>query len=423
MSFAKDVFRSDARVVKFLSALTLSGIAYGLYRGIQDNYLAEIVYISAFERGIVEFFREMPGLLVVLFLALMYRFSDNRIFKIGSAFIALGLVGFVIGSYCFPGSKFSVILFMVIYSTGEHINMPVRTSITLDLSNRNQAGTALGIIGAIGQVGHIVGFVLVMGLFFLFSRLGYSRTDIFQFRIVFISSTILMIAAVLTAMTMKDSAEPGLAGESESITRIQRRRFYFHKKFYKYYMLEVFYGSRKQIFLTFAPYVLILQYGADASVISLLMGICAVFGFLLNPMIGKIIDRLGYKFVMVTDTLILIVVCLLYGFAHRVFPPKIAFLVVCTNYVLDSIISMASMASNVYVQRISSSQEEITATLSTGISVNHLISIFIALMGGWIWKVTGIEVLFSLSAFLGLLNSIYAATINEKKEEVKVQIP
>jgi hypothetical protein len=36
-------------------------------------------------------------------------------------------------------------------------------------------------------------------------------------------------------------------------------------------------------------------------------------------------------------------------------------------------------------------------------------------MGGWIWKVTGIEVLFSLSAFLGLLNSIFAATI--KKEE------
>jgi hypothetical protein len=76
------------------------------------------------------------------------------------------------------------------------------------------------------------------------------------------------------------------------------------------------------------------------------------------------------------------------------------------------------MASNIYVQRIASNQEEITATLSTGISVNHIISIFIALMGGWIWKVTGIEVLFSLSAFLGLLNSVYAATI-KKEEEVQ----
>jgi hypothetical protein len=81
---------------------------------------------------------------------------------------------------------------------------------------------------------------------------------------------------------------------------------------------------------------------------------------------------------------------------------------------------MASMASNVYVQRIASNQEEITATLSTGISVNHLISIFIALMGGWIWKVTGIEILFSLSALLGLINSIYAATI-KKSEEYKTE--
>jgi hypothetical protein len=83
---------------------------------------------------------------------------------------------------------------------------------------------------------------------------------------------------------------------------------------------------------------------------------------------------------------------------------------------MDSIISLASSASNIYVQRIASSQEEITATLSTGISVNHIISIFIALMGGWIWSVTGIEFLFSLSAFLGLINSIYAATIKENEE-------
>jgi MFS family permease len=184
-------------------------------------------------------------------------------------------------------------------------------------------------------------------------------------------------------------------------------------------MLEVFYGARKQIFLTFAPYVLILHYGADASVISLLMAVSAAFGIVFNPLIGKLIDKLGYKIIMVTDTLILIVVCFFYGFAHRIFPKDIAFMVVCANYVLDAIISLASMASNVYVQDIASSQEEVTATLSTGISVNHVISIFIALMGGWIWKVTGIEVLFSISAFLGILNSIYAATI--KKPLPKIQ--
>jgi hypothetical protein len=40
-------------------------------------------------------------------------------------------------------------------------------------------------------------------------------------------------------------------------------------------------------------------------------------------------------------------------------------------------------------------------------------------MGGWIWKVTGIEVLFSISAFLGVCNSLYAMTIKPDREKVE----
>ena len=405
MKFFKGIYRSEAKVGRFLWVLAFSGIAYGLYRGVQDNYLAEVIHISAFERGIVEFFRETPGLLVVIFLALMYRFSDSKIFKIGCAIMAAGLSGMLFLSTNFTHLKFVVVIFMVIFSAGEHIIMPVKSSISMDLALREKAGASLGVTSAIAQMGNIAGFLIVTGLFYLFSRLGFGRTDIFQFRIVFAAAAALAVLAVLVSLAMK-----------ETTTKNQRHRFYFHRKFHKYYMLEVFYGSRKQIFLTFAPYVLILEYGADTSVISLLLGICAVFGFFLSAPVGKIIDKLGYKFVMVTDTLILIVVCLLYGFSHRIFPRDIAFIVVCVNFVLDSIITLCSMASNVYVQRIASNQEEITATLSTGVSVNHVFSIVIALLGGWIWKQTGIEVLFSMSAFLGLLNSIYAATIKKSEE-------
>jgi MFS family permease len=213
-----------------------------------------------------------------------------------------------------------------------------------------------------------------------------------------------MAVSVIIALAIKDSP-----------VKIQRRRLYFAKKFRKYYMLEVFYGARKQVFLTFAPYVMILQYGADTAVVSLLFalsaGACAVF----SPVTGRIIDKLGYKFIMVADTLLLVIVCFFYGFSHRIFPAGVAYIVVCVNYVLDAIISLASMASNVYVKDIAANQDEITSTLYTGVSVNHAISIFIALAGGWIWKVTGIEVLFSISAFLGILNSLYAATIPSRR--------
>ncbi|MDR2247393.1 MAG: hypothetical protein LBE17_12125 [Treponema sp.] len=92
----------------------------------------------------------------------------------------------------------------------------------------------------------------------------------------------------------------------------------------------------------------------------------AVFGFALSPLMGRLIDKAGYKTVMVADTLILIIVCLLYGFAHRLFPLRTAFIVVCINFVLTSIVSLAS-----------------------------------------------IEVLFTRSAILGVINSLYAATIQK----------
>jgi MFS family permease len=282
--------------------------------------------------------------------------------------------------------------------------MPVRTSISLDLAKREKAGASLGITSAISHIGNIAGYIIVTGLFLLFGALGAGRTDIVQFKTVFAVSAALMLAAALIALALKDTTVKG-----------RRRRFYFAKKFTIFYMLEVFYGARKQIFITFAPYVLIREYGAGASLISLLLAICAICGTLLSPLIGKLIDKAGYKIVMVMDTLILVVVCLLYGFSHHLFQVRIAFIMVCANYVLDSIISLASMASNVYVQSIASSQEEVTATLSTGISVNHVISIVIALTGGFIWEKVGIEVLFSLSALLGIINSIYAATIKVKK--------
>ena len=184
-------------------------------------------------------------------------------------------------------------------------------------------------------------------------------------------------------------------------------------------MLEMFYGARKQVFFTFGPYVLILFYGADAAMISLLFAVSAIACFFASPVVGRIIDKLGYKIVMISDTLILVIVCFFYGFAHHIFPKEIAFLVCCVNYILDSVISLASMASNVYVQDLAESQDEVKATISTGVSINHIITVFIALFGGWIWQTLGIETLFIISAVLGLCNSAYAATINVEKDRMR----
>lgn len=389
------IFKENTRYKAFFLSLILSAIGFGLYKGVLDNYLAEIVGMGELDRGVTEFFRELPGLILILILALFYRFSAEKMYRMGMIimFIGMGMQALI------SPSKFLVIMAIFIYSTGEHIQLGMKNTLSLEYSTSGHGGQALGYQSAVYQIGNLVGYLAVIAAFVLVS--GGKL-----FKPTFIVAAVFMGLAMFASFRLI-----GNSGTDES-----KRRFYFRKKFKKYYMLEVFYGARKQVFFTFGPYVLILFYGADAAVISLLFAISAVACFILSPLVGKLIDRVGYKPVMIGDTIILVVVCFFYGFAHHIFPMHVAFIVCCVNYVLDSVISLASMASNVYVQDISESKEEMRATISTGISVNHMITVLIALLGGLIWKVLGIETLFILSAILGLCNSAYASTIKTRKQ-------
>lgn len=396
MDRLKSAFKPESGYRAFFMSMLTFALAYGLYKGVIDNYLAEVVSMSGFDKGVSEFFRELPGLALVFILAAFYTLSAERLYRIGAVFMLAGMAAQSI----VPADRVLVILCIFIFSLGDHIQLGMRNTLTLNYSKEGKQGEALGLQNAVYQFGMLAGYLVIIAVFWRYE----STTSLF--RLVFVASAAIIGLGAISTLRMKGS----------SSTDDSKRRFYFHRKYRKYYMLEVFYGARKQVFFTFGPYVLVLFYGANAMVISLLFAISSVCGFFASPVVGRIIDRFGYRIVMIADTLILVIVCFLYGFAHHLFPMHIAFVVCCVNYILDSVISLASMASNVYVHDISDNAEEVRATISTGVSVNHLITILIALFGGWIWKTLGIEALFILSAVLGLCNSAYAATIKENRQ-------
>ena len=390
-----DAFLEDSKYRVFLISLLITGLSFGLYKGMLDNFLAEIVGMGELDRGITEFFRELPGILLVFVLAAFYMLSAEALYKAGAAIMLIGM-----GMHAaLPPTKVLATLAICMYSFGEHIQLGMKNTLSLKYAKPGRGGAALGAQSATSQIGTLAGYLVIVFAFSAFTQ-DQPYTLFFY------------LAAVLAAASFLFSLK--ITGKSE--TDSSKRRFYFHKKYTKYYMLEMFYGARKQVFLTFGPYVLILFYGANAAAISLMFAISAVACFFASPVVGRIIDRIGYKTVMVADTLILVIVCFFYGFAHHLFPRNVAFIICCVNYVLDSVISLAAMASNVYVQDLSDDPDEVKATISTGVSINHLITIFIALFGGWIWQSMGIELLFIASAALGLVNSAYAATIKTKKQ-------
>ena len=64
----KETFLEGKNYKILLLSILVTGLSYGLYKGMLDNYLAEIVGLGEMERGVAEFFREIPGVVLVLIL-------------------------------------------------------------------------------------------------------------------------------------------------------------------------------------------------------------------------------------------------------------------------------------------------------------------------------------------------------------------
>ncbi|HCF95440.1 MAG TPA: hypothetical protein DEW46_10290 [Verrucomicrobia bacterium] len=158
-----------------------------------------------------------------------------------------------------------------------------------------------------------------------------SNTNLF--RVAFLIAALVLVWGFLLSLRM---------GRDERV--MKRNRFLFRKKFTKYYFLEVFFGARKQVFLSFAPYVLFLRYGAKTELVSFLLGIWSLSNIFLNPLFGRLLDRVQYKVIIIADTVILTFLCLIYGFAHHLFSPPVAFVVVCVVFIIDSMLFAVGMA-------------------------------------------------------------------------------
>ncbi|MBO7329392.1 MAG: MFS transporter [Lentisphaeria bacterium] len=396
----RNTFRPDSGAGAFFFSILVWGIGIGCFAAAMNNFLADILHMDSVERGWLEFFRELPGLALVFILALLHKISDWKIIRLGTIVSMLGVILLLI-----PAEKIAVVAFIMIWSMGEHLVMPIRSAVAMQLAQPGKAGQSLGFLTSVMNFGTVSGSLLVAALFYIGTKIFHWEEE-FLFTSLWVLIAALMAASVLSTFSKSVKTFPS-----------KRPRLYFNRKFSKFYALELFYGARKQIFLTFAPYVLIREYNFSTAQMAFLLGVCAFINIFAAPAIGKLTDFWGYRNTMIWDTVILTLVCLLYGFAGNWFSPQVAFWVVSINFLLDAIISTTSLATNIYLRSMADSQDELTSTLSTGISINHLIAIISAPVGGWIWVKFGVEYLFVFSAIMAVCNTLFAMTIPKNTEK------
>ncbi len=382
---------SKTQLALFLAAVTFMGAALGVHESIFNNFLKETFDLAANARGELEFPRELPGLLVVLMTGILCTLAVTRVGAVGSLVFAAGMAGLALW-----GSPYStMILMMMIGSAGMHLLQPVGASITLGLSDAGNRGRRMGLTGAIGGVGVVLGAGLV-GLLFDDSAPRYPTWFLCS------AGIALLAAATYSLMHISHLHQP-------------RARLVFRKKYMLYYVLEFLFGARKQIFITFGFWVLIEVYQAPTSGIGKLLMTAAVIGVGFRPLAGWAIDRLGERTVMMADGLLLAGVCIGYGYAPQLVGDlETARVIACVCFIADNLLFALGTGRAVYVSRLAETPQDLNSTLAMGISINHIASMTLPAVAGIIWMTMGYEKVFAAAAVLALILSAVSSLVPRK---------
>ena len=277
-----------------------------------------------------------------------------------------------------------MLIWLFIFSIGQHLFIPLNQSIGMDLSVKGQEGRRLGQFSAVANLAMILGsFAIFLGFkFFHFTfQLSYS--------IAFLG--FLMVAGFFYMM-QKD--QPYAA----------RTKFQLRKEYRLFYWLNILYGTRKQIFLTFAPWVLVTVFRQKTQMLATLLTLGGVIGVFFKPLLGRAIDKLGERFILTSEAVFLVFVCLGYGYSRELFSESAALIITSACFIADQLLLSVGMARATYLQKIAVRPEDVTQTLTMGVTIDHIFSISVALLGGFIWVACGYQFVFLLGAAIAVLN-------------------
>jgi predicted MFS family arabinose efflux permease len=374
----------------FLAATFIFGFSQSIVDSTFNNFLSETFFINNLQRGLLELPRELPGLLTIVISAILFFLCSRRQAALANILCAIGIL--FIGLF---SPSFSVMLiWLFIFSIGQHLFLPLNQSIGMELAVEGKTGKRLGQFSAVANVAMIIGsFTIFIG--FKFLNLDFKMS----YAVAFLG---FIAVAVLISMMKKD----------EPVS--MRMKFQLRREYKLYYWLTILYGTRKQLFLTFAPWVLVTVFKQKTEVLATLLTVGGVIGIFFKPMLGKAIDKLGERLILTAEAAILVFVCLGYGFAREIFTETTALFVVFVAYVFDQLLLSAGMARATYLQKIAVKPEDVTQTLTMGVSIDHIFSITVAVSGGFIWFKWGYQYVFLLGAIIAVVNFFSALQIKTR---------
>lgn len=395
----------------YITILAFVALGMGMSFEIISNYLKEVYNVTTVQRGFIEIPREFPGVIIIFLVSIFAFVGDYRLSAV--AFI-LPCIGFLILAIFTP-VYWLMLLILFFISLGLHVNVALRDSMALKFnSNSSMEGKSLGIFRSISKIFSLIAAIIVY-LTFKYDVFSFTNGIIYNY---LIASVLFLLAAILFIYLVK------ITGDKPEKRKVS---FLYRKEYNLYYILTILNGAQKQVFLVYGPWVLIqiLNKGVEAVVLPTIIGLFLAIFFV--RVVGKLVDKFGVKALLFVDAFSFIFVYLLYGFITLGFEngllPLIGIPVIIVNVIIIiDIMSMEmGMVRTLYLKTILVEENDLSRTISLGVSLDHVVSLTMAVAAGFVWYYLGSYYVFFGIGVLSITNVIVAFKVKDiKKSTVNI---
>ena len=352
------------------------GFAMMIQMGLNANFVAGELRITGLQQGMLEAARETCGITALAVLAVLAGLAEPMIAAGSLIVFAAGL-----GCYAFVPDYAWLVAASLLWSQGLHVWMPLPGSMALSLAEPGQAGRRLGQIGAAGAVGSALGLVTAL----LLSVVAVPIRPQYV-----LGGAVALLAALACLAIPRAIKTPG--------PRLALRR-----KCALFYVLSFLEGWRKQISIAFAGFLLVRNYQTPLKVMLVLWIIVQAIGWFSMPLVGRLIDRVGERKVLVFDFAGLTLFFCGYALVRNQY-------CLWALFVVDNAFFVFAMALTTYVRRIAP-PTEYTQTLSMGVAMNHVAAVSMPILGGLLWKYCGYQWAFFAGATVAAVSILAALRI------------
>ncbi len=360
-----------------------SPLAFATWMALLNNFVVEKAAFDGFDIGVLHVAREIPGFLAFLVIYILLVLREQVV-----AYSALMLLGlFTALTANFP-TFWGLMMTTILSSVGFHYYETINQSLQLQWLAKDRAPQAIGYIVSAGSFGSLVVFGLIIAAW---QGLGLSYAAVYWAA----GGACMAITALAWALY------PRFEGPV-----VQHKRLILRGRYWLYYALAFIGGARRQIFIVFAPFMMVERFGLAVHEVTGLMLFNYVATMLFAPVAGRMVRRFGERVALTVEYSGLFVVFALYA---GIYFFDWGIVLAMGLYVLDHLLFALAIADRTYFQKIADPADQ-APTAAVSFTINHIAAVTLPAPLGLLW-LTAPGAVYGLAAALALCSLALACLV------------